>query len=603
MTFANTALALLVLLASSIPARGADGPQPKLPDGAERAAESITAEALAAPIRFLSSDLLEGRGPASQGDELTRLYLASRLEELGLRPGGPEGKWEQPFDIVGIETVAPPTWSFRAGGAEVALKRRQEFVATSGIQAEAASLREAEIVFAGFGIQAPQFGWDDFKGTDLRGKVLLLLNNDPDWDPALFEGKRRLYYGRWTYKYESAARQGAAGAVIIHTTPSAGYPWQVVQTSWSGEQFELPEEGEPRVPVQAWIAEDAVKKLLAAAGHDLERLVGSARRRDFRPVPLRITTSLSLQNKLRRVKTANVLGLLPGSDPVLKDQAVVYTAHHDHLGVGEPDAKGDRVYNGAMDNASGVAQALSIARAFKALPQPPRRSVLFLFVAAEEQGLLGSAHYTRRPTFRPGRIAANLNFDGANIWGRTRDVCLIGKGKSALDGIAEALAARQDRVVRGEEFPDRGFYYRSDQFNFAKVGVPALYIETGTDFRGRPEGWGRKAIEEWEATRYHQPSDELGEWWNFEGMVEDAKLGFLAGLAIAEADAMPAWTPGDEFEPARKKALEEARAATCFPAEGAGLRARLTHPRLTHRIQESTPMSKKGGVTCDTLAS
>jgi len=343
--------------------------------------------------------------------------------------------------------------------------------------------------------------------------------------------------------------------------PSAGYPWQVVQTSWSGQQFELPAGDEPRIQVAAWVTQDAGRELARAAGQDLDALVESARSRDFRPVPLGITTSLRLENAIARSETANVVGVLPGSDPDLADTAVVYTAHHDHLGIGEPDGSGDRIHNGALDNASGTAQVLAIAEAFLALPTPPRRSVVFLFVAAEEQGLLGSEFYARHPTLPPGKIAANLNFDGANIWGRTADIAYIGYGKSSLDEVVEAAAALQGRTVKGDQFPDRGFFYRSDQFNLARIGVPAIYLDTGAEFTGKPAGWGKRQIEEWEATRYHQPGDELTGEWNFEGMVEDARLGFLAGLHIADSAEMPSWNPGDEFEAARKEALAAVGAA------------------------------------------
>jgi len=392
--------------------------------------------------------------------------------------------------------------------------------------------------------------------------VLVMLNNDPDWDPDLFAGNRRLYYGRWTYKYESAARQGAAGAIIIHTTPSAGYPWQVVQTSWTGEQFELPAGDEPRIQVAAWTTEAATKRLFALAGADYDALVEAAHRRDFRPVPLGVTTSLSLANQLHRVETANVAGLLPGSDPELAGQVVVYTAHHDHLGMApaEDGSDADRIYNGALDNASGVAQVLAIARAATLLPEPPRRSLLFLFVGGEEQGLLGSKYFAAHPTVEPGRIAANLNFDGGNIWGETRDLTLIGMGKSDLDRVASAVAARQGRSVLGDQFPDKGYYYRSDQFSFAKIGVPALYFDVGTDFIGKPPGFAAEQVEAWTEEHYHQPSDELVPAWDFAGMVQDARLGFFAGLAIADQQALPAWLPGDEFEAARKAALEEVAA-------------------------------------------
>jgi len=385
--------------------------------------------------------------------------------------------------------------------------------------------------------------------------VLLMLNNDPDWDPGLFAGTTRLYYGRWVYKYESAARQGAAGAIIIHTTPSAGYPFQVVQTSWSGEQVELPAESEPRLQTRAWMTEDAARELVKLSGKDLDQLRDAAKSKDFKPVPLGVTTSFAFTNKIKRSTTANVYGVLKGSDPKLSDQYVVYTAHHDHLGVGAPDATGDKIYNGAVDNASGVATVLAIGKAFKALPTPPRRSVMLLFVAAEEQGLLGSKYFALHPTIPPGKMAVNINFDSGNIWGRTRDVTYIGKGKSSLDAVLETAAAAQGRSVTGDQFPDRGSFYRSDQFNFAKIGVPAFYFDSGTDFIGKPVGWGKEQKEHYEATSYHQPSDQINDSWNFDGMIEDAQLGFWAGLDVASADAMPTWTAGDEFEGARKTAL------------------------------------------------
>lgn len=529
-----------------------------LPAGADDAATKIDRPSLEAPIRFLASDLLEGRGPATRGDELAQFYLATEMQSLGLEPGGENGSWFQPFDIVGINSQVPKNWSFAtAKGETVTLETWKDFIAASGVQNPQSTISNAEVVFVGYGIQAPEYQWDDFKKLDLRGKVLLMLNNDPDWDPKLFEGSRRLYYGRWTYKYESAARQGAAGAIIIHTVPSAGYPWQVVQTSWTGEQFELPAEGEPRIEVAGWVTEDAAKRLVSAAGRNLDQLIASAKNRKFKPVSLGITTSFALQNTVSRKKTGNVLGLLRGSER--PDEVVVYTAHHDHLGIGEPDAEGDRIYNGALDNASGSAQLLAIARAFAALPQRPSRSILFNFVAAEEQGLLGSEYYAKHPTFHPGKMAANLNFDGANIWGRTADIVQVGFGKNQLDDVVRHFAAKQGRTIKPENFPDRGFYYRSDQFNFAKIGVPAIYLDSGIEYRDRPEGWGKQQIETWEAKQYHQPSDEVDASWNFDGMIEDARLGFFAGLAIAQMREMPAWNRGDEFEAARKKALAEAK--------------------------------------------
>jgi Zn-dependent M28 family amino/carboxypeptidase len=556
---AVTAIAVLAVAAAPAGAAGGTGAPPTLP-GAERAAAQITRGALEAPVRFLADDLVEGRGPATRGDKLARLYLASMLETMGFEPGGPGGSWEQPFELVGVRAKMPDVWTFAAGGKTVELRRSDDYIATSGVQRERAAIAGAELVFVGYGIQAPEYRWDDFKGADLKGKVLVMMNNDPDWDPNLFAGKTRLYYGRWTYKYESAARQGAAGAIIIHTTPSAGYPWQVVQSSWSGEKFSLPATGEPEIQIAAWATEDAVRRLAAAAGHDLDKLVAQARSRDFRPVPLGLTTSLTLENKVSASRTANVAGLLRGSDPRLRDEVVIYSAHHDHFGIGAPDKTGDRIYHGANDNASGCAQLLAIARAYAALPERPRRSVLFLFVGVEEQGLLGSEYYAKHPTFPAGKIAADVNFDEGNIWGRTTDLTSVALGKSAdLDRVVETLAAEQGRKVVADAFPDRGHFYRSDQFSFSRIGVPSIYLNPGTDFRGRPAGWGKETIERWEATQYHQPSDRLDPDWNFDGMIEDARLGFYIGVALAQADRMPAWNQGDEFEAARQQALAAAR--------------------------------------------
>jgi Zn-dependent M28 family amino/carboxypeptidase len=529
-----------------------------LPPGAGPAAATIEAAALAAPVRFLASDLLEGRGPGSRGDRLARAYLASQLESLGYEPAGVDGGFQQSFEMVGLKSEAPPRWSFRAGGTTVDLAWHEDYIGATGVQRPLSEIPDTEVIFVGYGIQAPEFGWDDFKGVDLRGKVLLMLNNDPDWDDALFAGKRRLFYGRWVYKYESAARQGAAGAIIVHTTPSAGYPWQVVQTSWGGEQFQLPAGDEPRIQFSAWATEAATRRLLAAAGQDLDSLTAAARRKDFRPVPLGIRTALRVTNEVRRIETANVLGLMRGSDPKLRDEVVIYTAHHDHLGIGEPDAKGDTIYNGAIDNGTGCGQLVALARAFAALPERPRRSILFAFVAAEEQGLLGSAYLAAHPPFAPERIAANINVDAGNVFGRTRDITYIGYGKSSLDRVVEVAAERQGRVVKGDQFPDRGSFYRSDQFNFAKIGVPALYLAGGTDFVGKDADFGRKLRERFESTCYHQPCDEIHADWDLSGLVEDTRLAFDCGLEIADAEAMPAWNRGDEFEMARLAALAAA---------------------------------------------
>jgi Zn-dependent M28 family amino/carboxypeptidase len=521
------------------------------------AAEVIRPETLLESVTYLASDRLEGRGPGTRGDGLAREYLARRLEASGYEPGFPGGRWEQPFKIVGVDSAMPEAWSFRgADGGEVSFRFRDEYMGASGVQQPSVTIAEAEVVFVGYGIQAPEEDWDDFKGVDLRGKVLLMLNDDPDWDPELFAGERKLYYGRWTYKYESAARQGAAAAIIVHTTDSAGYPWQVVRTSWSGEQFKLEAGDEPLTPLEAWLTEEASTRLVALGGHDLAALVERARSREFRPVPLGVTTSTSFSVALRETETANVAGVLRGSDDTVADQVVLFSAHHDHLGLGEPDESGDRIYNGALDNGVAMAQVLDIAAAFAGLAEPPRRSVMVFFPAAEEQGLLGSKYFATSGAVHPGRMVADINLELGNVWGRTRDVVIFGQGKSTLEDLLVLAAQRQDRTVTPEGDLRAGWYYRSDQFSLARVGVPSIWFRSGTDFVGRPPGSGDEEFANWIRRRYHQPSDEVSEEWNLEGLVEDARLAFYLGGAVADTDRLPEWYPGDEFEDERKAALE-----------------------------------------------
>ena len=551
-------LAGLLLTASWIVSQGCQRSDPPA-DGASVdssgvAAKTITADTLRHHVARISADEMEGRSPGTAGTRLARQYLAESMASFGLEPAF-EGQWEQTFDLVGITSEAPETWSFTGGNGDLELEFSQDFIASSGVQAETSQIDEAELIFVGYGIQAPEYDWDDFKDTDVTGKVLVMLNNDPNWDDDLFAGDKRLYYGRWDYKYESAAAQGAAAAIIIHTAPSAGYPWQVVQTGWTGPQFELPGGDEPRIQIASWITEDAARRLAALADMDLDELVAAARSIDFEPVNLGLSTSLSLINHLEEVDGANVGGLLRGSDPELQGEVVVFTAHHDHLGTGEPNEDGDDIYNGALDNASGSAAVLAIAETFSRQPTAPARTLLFLFVDGEEQGLLGSEYFARNPSFEPGRIAANINIDGANIWGRTRDIALVGYGKSNLDAVVEEIASRQGRTVKPEQFPDKGYFYRSDQFNFAKIGVPAIYADSGVDFVDRPAGWGKEQMDAWVEVHYHQPTDELDDSWDFDGYIEDTLLFYEAGQIIAESPELPAWNPGDEFEAGRLAAL------------------------------------------------
>ena len=531
------------------------------PNAAEEAAQLIAGEYMRGIVAEISDDRYEGRGPGSRGDKMARDFLIAEMQLAGFDPGGENGSWEQQVELVSVDTDQPPTWSFTGEDGALTIKQWDDFIVNSGNQQERSEFADAELVFVGYGIQAPEYDWDDYKDVDVTGKVVVIMNNDPAWDEDLFAGETRLWYGRWDYKYWKAAEQGAIAAVIIHTTPSAGYPFQVLQTSGTGPQFELPVvEGEARLQLTGWITEAAAYELTTLGGHDLDELRNQADNRDFRPVALGVSTSLGMDVAIERVYSANVLGLIPGSDPELSDEVVIYTAHHDHLGVGTPNESGDSIYNGAMDNATGVAQVMAIAKAIKALPKAPRRSILVNLVAAEEQGLLGSKYYAQNPTFQPGKIAANINYDGGNIWGHTHDTTFIGLGKSSIDEILIMIAEEQGRVVKPDQFSDKGYFYRSDQFSFARIGVPAMYLDTGTDFVDRPPGWGKEQLDHFTEVDYHQPSDEYDDNWNFDGMVEDALLGYWTGLAIANADEMPRWNPGDEFEAARLKAIADAQA-------------------------------------------
>jgi Zn-dependent M28 family amino/carboxypeptidase len=520
-----------------------------------KAADTIQARGIRADTRFLSSDLLEGRAPATRGEALAREYVATRFEAIGLEPAAPGGSWYQPVDMVGVTSTCPDEVRVTGRAGSEPLRFGADYIAFSGVQEKEARISDAEIVFVGYGIVAPEYHWDDYKGADLRGKVLLFMNNDPESDPALFEGKRRLYYGRWDYKYAKAAELGAVGALILHTDHSAGYRWQVVQSSFTGEQLSLPTTQDPTLRVKGWLTEEATRRLVRVSGRDLDGLLAQAETREFRPVPLGVRLSLALANQVSHRTGANVIGRLPGRDPVLGKEAVLYTAHHDHLGVRKAAHGEPVVYNGALDNASGVAATLAIAEAFAALPERPRRSILFASVTAEESGLLGSETLAHNPPVPAGRLAANINIDGLNIWGRTRDVAVVGLGKSTLDEWIRAIAKAQDRVVVPESFPDKGSYYRSDHFSLARIGVPSAYIDAGTDVRDRPAGWGRQRQEAWEAAHYHQPSDDLTSDWDLSGAVEDAQLLFLVGSKVADTPLSPTWRPGDEFEAARKKAL------------------------------------------------
>jgi Zn-dependent M28 family amino/carboxypeptidase len=535
-------------------------------DSIDRVTSRIEASVLAGHIQFLADDLLEGRGPGTTGDAITQLYLETQFKIHGLQPIPGTQSYRQSVPMIGVTSRAAQTWTFRSKQAQanpnsLALKYFDDYIAVAGKPEPRIALDQRELVFVGYGIQAPEFQWDDFKGQDLRGKILVMMNNDPERDPNLFGGSRRLYYGRWDYKYESAERQGAAGAIIIHTTPSAGYPFTVIQTSWTGEEFELRDAAGPRMEMKAWITDDAARSLFKFAGHDLDSLRESAESRDFRPVPLGLHLTTEIETEVRQRDTANVVGFLPGSDPTLADEHVVFMAHHDHIGIAvDRDENRDNIYNGAIDNASGTAALLTILKGISESQIRPRRSLMFAAVGAEEQGLLGSRFLAEQPIVPNGKLAALVNIDGINFLGPTRDVQVIGLGKSTMDALVEAAATRQNRKVVGDLEPSKGYYYRSDQFSLAKVGVPAVYLHAGHAVRGKPEGWGKEQLQLWTEKHYHQRSDEYDPNWDLSGAIEDIRLLTDVGLAAAQAETMQAWNSGDEFEAARVQAIRAAQA-------------------------------------------
>ena len=535
--------------------------------GAEKAAwGEITQAHLLEVIKVLSSDEFEGRAPASRGEERTVAYLQEQFKSLGLGPGTPDGTYIQKVPMLGI-TADPGmrlVFSSIGGGERMELAFSREFMAWTKRELPEISI-DAPMVFVGYGIVAPEYQWDDYKGVDVAGKVLVMLINDPPvpdrnnpsaLDENVFKGRAMTYYGRWTYKYEIAAAKKAAGCLIIHETGPAGYPWEVVGNN-TGERFDLisPDKGMSRAAVEGWITYEKARALFAMTGRDLEALKRTALDRSFRPVELGATASLTIRNTIRRIESANLIAKLEGRDPKLRNEYVIYTAHWDHLGIG-PEVNGDKTYNGAYDNASGVSGVLAIARAFTKVNPPPRRSVLFLAVTAEEQGLLGAKYYAENPLYPLQRTVAVINIDTMNVWGRTRDVTLVGLGMSTLDDVVKAVAAEQGRVVNRDAEPEKGFYYRSDHFEFAKQGVPAIDPKEGIDYIGKPPGWGLEMRGKYTAEDYHKPSDEIKPDWDLSGMVEDAQLLFSVGYRVANAKALPTWSSGSEFKEKREAMMK-----------------------------------------------
>ena len=513
-------------------------------------APGISAETLMAATRTLASDEFEGRAPGSAGETKTVAFLTEQFSALGLTPGNPDGTWVQQVPLVGITPLPGDRLVVTAGGESRTLEPAADYVATTKHVVDEVSVSDAEFVFVGYGARAPEYDWDDFGETDLRGKILLFLVNDPPLDD-IFGGPAMTYYGRWTYKHEIAAELGAAGAFVIHETGPAGYPWEVVGSTPYAESFDLvaADDNLGRATVEGWVQRATAEMLFEMAGLDFEAAKQQAANRAFEPIPLGVTGSLRIRNELRRIDSDNVVARIEGS--AAPDEVVMYVAHWDHMGV-DPSLEGDQIFNGAADNATGTAGLIEIARAFMEAPAPPRRSILFLAVTAEEQGLLGSRHYGENPLYPAARTVAALNMDVLNQWGRTRDLTIVGMGQSGLDAVAAEVAAGLGRTLAPDPEPEKGFYYRSDHFSFARVGIPAFYADPGVEYIGKPEGYGIEKRTEYNVNDYHQVSDEVKPDWDLSGALEDLTFLYRMGARLADGDEWPAWSETSEFRAVRE---------------------------------------------------
>lgn len=547
------AIAVLVGVATGHAARGQNGRDVTL--------ARFTGERMLADIRVLSSDQFQGRGPGTEGEKLTIAYVEKQFRAAGLEPGNPDGTYLQKVPMIGIRSGPNVDLAFTGAGTPLHVTYEKDFIAGTRYPVNGAKL-DAAMVFAGYGVQAPEYKWDDFKGMDVKGKVLVVLVNDPQikkdgqLDPKMFGGKAMTYYGRWTYKYEEAERLGAAGCLIVHETAMAGYPWQVVRNSWSGERFTLPSAGPGTHSsfVQGWLTQEEAQALFKAAGYDFASLKKKALSPDFHPVALKMRAKIEIQNEIRSIESHNVIAKLSGSDPTLRNEYVIYSAHWDHFGIG-PEVNGEKIYHGALDNASGSAALMELGRAFASLKTRPKRSILFLSVTGEEQGLLGSEYYAEHPLYPLSHTAADINMDGMNVLGRTRDITEVGMGESSLDEVVTAVAREQGRTVRPDPEPEKGSYYRSDHFSFAKVGVPAFDPDSGIDYVGKPAGWGMKMRDQFTQHDYHKPSDVIKPYWKMDGAEADCALYFGVGYRVANAPQMPVWKSGSEFKAIREKSL------------------------------------------------
>jgi Zn-dependent M28 family amino/carboxypeptidase len=543
MSFSRRTLAALaaILAASTL--------TPTLAAQSGSRSKSITPEEIDGDLRFLSSDLLEGRAPASRGGQLATEYIADQLRSAGVEPGAGDSYFQKvPIDVV---TADSSSMDVRASGKASATLHQSEDVVVWAGSAVPESKASGELVFVGYGATAPEYRWDDFKNADVKGKVLLVLVNDPPApasEPKLFGGKAMTYYGRWTYKFEEAERRGAAGMLIIHTTEEASYPWHTVVSSWTTPQYMLPRDDKlpPPLGFRGWITNDATAKLLSSAGLDLAKLRKEAQSRDFHPVPTGIQVDVSFRNAVRRMESRNVVGIVRGQKGSLSDEYVAYSAHWDHFGIG-PKVNGDSIYNGAVDNASGTAALLAVARAAAAAPKP-RRSQVFVFVTAEEAGLLGSSYFANNPTVPASKIIADLNMDVITLEGRVKDLTVLGENKSSLGPMLAHFISRDGMRISPEDHPEAGHFYRSDHFSFAKAGIPAVSIGAGNDYVGRPKGWGKERGDDYTAHRYHQPSDEYSPDFDLRGAAQIAGIVQQFGTTLANSPVKPTWNKDAEFK-------------------------------------------------------
>lgn len=513
---------------------------------------AFSAKELRHDIEVLASDSLMGRKPFTLGETKTLAFLQKRFRETGLKPGN-GNSYLQEVPMVELTCKADPAMDVTGPNGSFTLKGYDDYIIYTDKDQKELKFDKNELVFAGFGIVAPEYGWNDYAGLDVKDKIVLIKVNDPGFytkDSTLFKGRTMTYYGRWTYKFEEAARQGAKGCLIIHNTEAASYPFSVVQNNWNSSRLHLDnrKKNVPYSDIIGWVSETTAMRLLNAAGKD-SGLLEAANHRGFKPVSLNLKLSTSLYVSSTYDKSYNVIGKITGSK--YPDEYIIYTAHWDHLGIGKPDEKGDSIYNGAYDNASGAAGLLQLAKAFKAMKPGPERTIIILSVTAEEQGLWGSAYYAQNPIYPAKKTVANINMDGLNRFEKTNDIVVVGKGQSSLEDDLSEATTQMQRYISFEVHPEAGSYFRSDHFNFAKVGIPSLYISTGVDVVGKGTAYGMELKDDYVANHYHRPSDEVGPTWTFEGGVEDLKLIFIVGKKIASSTQWPVWKPGSEFKSLR----------------------------------------------------